>query len=340
MKKAATPHEVTALQHGDHKAATGTTISKVSQVLRTHVQPVLLTGGYTDVTCRFSEAIADCVGSKPDITADGQIHRFDLPDGRRGNKAGWYVLHLDGIPAGAFGNWRTNESATWRVAHQHQLSRAERQQLATTLQRLREVRRLERERSQLRAQQRANSLWHGADEADRSHPYLRAKQVPPVGIRQDWAGNLLVPLFDVGGTLWNVQRIAPNGAKRFLAGGRVSSCFSLLGTLPDTGDLYLCEGWATAATIHQQAGAPVVAAMNCGNLLPVALALARVLPMAVRLIVAADNDRRTPGNPGMTHAHQAATAMGADLVWPVFPCDGCRCSDFNDLAICTGVAHE
>ena len=294
----------------------------------------------TGAASAFATQIADQLGAEVTPVGDGKLHRFDLPDGRRGNNAGWYVLHLNGTPAGAFGNWRTGESATWRATHQRRPSPAERQQLAATIRSLQEARKLERERCQLRAQQRARSLWHGASAASHNHPYLTAKGVQPVGIRQDRAGGLLVPLFDIGGALWNVQRIAPDGAKKFLAGGRVRGCFSLLGERPAAGPLYLCEGWATAATIHQQAAAPVVAAMNCANLLPVALALATALPMAVRLIVAADNDRRTPGNPGLTHAQQAAAAVGADLVWPDFPCDGCRCSDFNDLANCAGVAHE
>lgn len=101
MKKAATPHEVTALQQGDLKAATDTTVSTVSQVLGTHVQPVLPTAGDTDVTCRFSETIAECLGAKPEITADGKIARFALPDGRRGSKAGCHVLHLEEFIASA-----------------------------------------------------------------------------------------------------------------------------------------------------------------------------------------------------------------------------------------------
>ena len=37
------------------------------------------------------------------IIADGKIQRYGP------KKALWYVLHLDGIPAGAFGDWRAQD---------------------------------------------------------------------------------------------------------------------------------------------------------------------------------------------------------------------------------------
>lgn len=44
----------------------------------------------------------------PDLIADGEIHRFST-NLRINDNAGWYVLHSDGIPAGAFGDWRTGQ---------------------------------------------------------------------------------------------------------------------------------------------------------------------------------------------------------------------------------------
>ena len=40
------------------------------------------------------------------IQADGQRHRFSTNDKAK-DKAGWYVLHADGIPTGVCGDWRT-----------------------------------------------------------------------------------------------------------------------------------------------------------------------------------------------------------------------------------------
>lgn len=48
------------------------------------------------------------------IVPDGNLHRFPT-NGRVGDDAGWYVLHGDALPAGAFGDWRTGLSLTWRA---------------------------------------------------------------------------------------------------------------------------------------------------------------------------------------------------------------------------------
>jgi len=48
------------------------------------------------------------------------------------------------------------------------------------------------------------------------------------------------------------------------------------------------------------------------------------------LTICADNDRGTPGNPGVTAATAAAKAVGARLAIPEFP-DGMKGTDWNDL---------
>jgi putative DNA primase/helicase len=174
--------------------------------------------------------------------------------------------------------------------------------------------------------------------ADRSHPYLCAKAVQAHGLRQ--CGNsLLVPLYDAHGQLWNTQSIFPDGTKLFRKGGRISGLFSPFGDLSAPVRLVICEGWATGATLHDGTGYPVLAAMNCGNLLAVATAARMEWPGA-RLIIAADNDRETTGNPGLTKATEAARATGAKLAVPEFPADAAG-TDFNDLAaLLRGGSHN
>ena len=58
------------------------------------------------------------------IEADGKLHRF-ASNGKKGDDAGWYVLHGDGIPAGSFGDWRTDISQTWRADIGRSLSATE-----------------------------------------------------------------------------------------------------------------------------------------------------------------------------------------------------------------------
>jgi putative DNA primase/helicase len=48
------------------------------------------------------------------IETDGKLHRFSS-NGKRGDDAGRYVYHGDGIPAGWFGDWRSGIKQSWRA---------------------------------------------------------------------------------------------------------------------------------------------------------------------------------------------------------------------------------
>lgn len=57
-------------------------------------------------TDQFTQAMAAAgLPMPPEVHADGKLHRFST-SGARSDDSGWYVLHEDGIPAGAFGCWR------------------------------------------------------------------------------------------------------------------------------------------------------------------------------------------------------------------------------------------
>lgn len=129
-------------------------------------------------------------------------------------------------------------------------------------------------------------------------------------------GDVLVPLRDAAGTVWNVQIINKAGKKLFLKNGRKSGLFHLIGE-PPVGASALCiaEGYSTAASIHLATGWPVVVGIDAGNLPPVAVAVRGMFPEAV-IIISADDDSDTPGNPGLTKANQAAALVGAAVCIP------------------------
>ena len=133
----------------------------------------------------------------------------------------------------------------------------------------------------------------------------------------------------------NIQYIYPDSKKRFLRGGRITGGFALFGqSLPDVDELYICEGWATAATIVNTLKIPVVAAMNAGNLQSVAETIRAARPR-LALVIAADNDHKTPGNPGITKGSKAARSVQGALTWPsCCMAPDCNCTDFNDIAHC------
>ena len=119
---------------------------------------------------------------------------------------------------------------------------------------------------------RAARIWAAALPAPADHRYLATKQVLPLALRMDARGHLVVPLQDVDGALHSLETIAPDGAKRYLAGGAKRGHFCVVGAEPaplaePTGPLLICEGWATGASLHMATGHCVIAAMDAGNLL-------------------------------------------------------------------------
>jgi putative DNA primase/helicase len=261
------------------------------------------------------------------IIADGAIHRFST-NGKRGDVSGWYVLHSDGIVAGAFGCWRSGLQSTWSQRREIALSLAE-QERQRRLIWAKTVQQVEtRSRFQFLALGAAAAQWRAAKRRA-NHPYATAKGVGCHGTRVDGNGCLLVPMRDSGGTLYSLQKIAPDGTKRFMSGGRVKGCFHLIGD--PAGTLVVCEGYATGATIHEATGHAVAVAFNAGNLIPVSVAL-RARHATDRIIVAADDDWLSVGNTGCAAAKQAALASGGFVAVPWFPCPRPdKATDFNDL---------
>ncbi len=126
-------------------------------------------------------------------------------------------------------------------------------------------------------------------------------------------GYFALPLVDIDGQLWNLQVITPKGKKLFLRGGRKHGLFAWLGK-PDPGmPQVLVEGFATAASVREATGCPVLVCLDCGNLLPVAQQIRARYPN-LHLVFAADNDFETKDNPGVSKATEAAKAVGG-AVW-------------------------
>jgi len=266
------------------------------------------------------------------LEADGKIHRFP---GRSG--ASWYLLHLNGVPAGCFGNWRSGISETWCSKSKSEMSDIERQATWERVKAARQQRDIEQARSHAEAATRAAAIWASAVPA-MAHDYLNHKAIKGHGVRTD-GHYLLVPMRCTAGKLHSLQTIAPDGSKRFMQGGLVAACYFAIGK-PD-GLLVLCEGLATGATLHEQTGGAVAVCFSASNLMPVALALRAKYP-AMSMTIAADDDWKTHGNPGLTAARAAASAVDARLAIPDFTGlqRGIKDTDFQDMARCIREQRE
>jgi putative DNA primase/helicase len=278
---------------------------------------------------QFRRAIESSGLDAPEhLVDDGAIHRFSS-NGKRGDKSCWYLLHTDGVPAGAFGCWRQGMQSTWCAKSDQELSPVERKALAQRVEVMRHMRDADERTRHADAAAAAAVRWSAAVPV-LSHPYLSAKGVRAHGLRVEGGHTLLVPMRDSQGSLHSLQTISPDGTKRFMPGGRVRGCYHAIGK--PSGKLAIAEGFATAATIHEDTGHAVAVAFNAGNLLPVAQALRAKYP-CLTIVLCADDDWKTEGNPGLTAAREAAAAIGGLLAVPEFTGlpRGDKDSDFNDL---------
>lgn len=285
-----------------------------------------------DVITQF-EHMAIALGFKTDFKAepDGVLHRVPLEQDKRGRRSGWYILFSNGVLAGRAGNWVTGASQTWSATSPTQMSPHE---PATFRARIAASKAAQRDAEHARHEQaarRAVALWQQARPCT-DHPYLATKGVAAHGVRTlAWpqgfidpdsgerdrtpVSSLIIPMRDANGALQSLAAIAPDGRKDFLYGGRKRGCYFAMGVLVDT--LCIAEGFATGASIYEATGYAVAVAFDCGNLLPVALDLRAKYP-TVRIILCADDDRYTAGNPGRTKAAEAACAIDGLPAVPTF----------------------
>lgn len=275
----------------------------------------------------FTLAI-EAAGINPpaEVHADGRLHRFPT-NGKPNDDAGWYVLHGGAVPSGEFGCWRSGFQSAWSSKRDRDLTPDERRQ------NLEQIKSAHRQRDAVKARIQEKSSAVAIERLSKlkpvaAHPYLAAKGVKPKGMVAE-GGLLLVPIHDNNGTVHSLQTIDPAGNKRFLAGGKVNGHYYALGVPGKC--IVVCEGIATGLTIHECTGAAVAVAFSAANLIAVAQALHRKYP-DVHIIVAADDDWATPGNPGRAAAKLASLAVGGSVALPIFPAgrpDGA--TDFNDL---------
>ncbi|MEI2768758.1 MAG: zincin-like metallopeptidase domain-containing protein [Nitrosomonas sp.] len=159
------------------------------------------------------------------------------------------------------------------------------------------------------------------------------------------AGDLLLTAQDVHGQIWSVQTIQPSGAKLFAAGSRKENNFHVVGgesqgltALDAVPVIVIAEGYATADTLSQALGYPVIAAFDSGNLPTVAQDLHYKYPHKP-IVIAGDDDHHLEStlgnNPGKEKALEAASLVDGVAVFPVFaPGEQAskKLNDFNDLA--------
>jgi putative DNA primase/helicase len=302
--------------------------------------PGRVKGNPDNLTGQLGEfrAVLHAHGLTPgDIIPDGQLHRCGTSGKERGQD-GTYVFHPDSPASGWYQNYRTDDKGTWTAKAEAHWTQEERAAQKARIERDRVARQAEEARRHAEARERAKAIYEACNPCPADHPYLVEKGVAPVdGLRQTQDGRLVAPGLDAHGQTQTLQYIGTDGAKRFLYDGQAAGAYFAIkatGGAKD-GPLYIVEGLATGLTVHAAMGETVLVAFNAGNLMAVA-AMARVKYPDREIILVADNDHKTEGNPGFTKATEAARAIKGKLAVPHFA-DPAGKSDFNDLATAEGM---
>ena len=265
------------------------------------------------------------------------------------HQKGWYVVHEitldDGRHAliGSFGYWFGGEAYSEKIAPGADIKLSQDQLAAIKKQHAEAQKRekLKREQDAEKASKMATIAWHKyVPEGESS--YLNRKGVRAHGLKFAPSGNgtVAVPMKDTKGKVWGLQIIRgkDRGTKLekeyWPKGLNKKAHYHLCGSItPQTPTILIAEGYATGASIYQSTDLPVAVAFDAGNLQPVAEALHKEYPRA-HILICADDDYLSEGNPGCAAAEKAALAVGGAWVKPAFPFDreGKKLTDFNDLA--------
>ena len=289
------------------------------------------------------------------IQWDGKVHRFPGRD-QRGGTNGWYVAFQDQRGA-VYGDWREPEVRYhWKAHDTEELSRekvgAARQAARAQFEEDRRRREETSKKKHAAIAKVCQATWKNSEElVSGDFPYLIRKQFEDApGARvAEKNGNrfLIVPMYDpVSRMIQSLQWIATDGTKKNHLGGRAKGCCGAIDEDAFTKDgndtLYICEGWATAVTIHLATGCTVVIAFSAGNLKRIVVHYRTKYPDAT-IIVCADNDRykangKGKHNPGVTAARTAVRAAqkavpGAKthIAIPDFESLDGKPTDFDDL---------
>ncbi len=279
-------------------------------------------------------------------------------------KRGWYLLKewspsVDRmLIVGSYGVWRGNANGATKVAlpkdDQGRVTPEQRAAMKRVWAEAAKAAELQRKQEAEAAARRANKAWAQlAIEGD--SPYLAGKGVHGHGLRYTPNGSAVLPLIDTAGKIHGLQFLrsaaqaekAKRPAKEFWPPGLAKKGhYHLLGHAPHW-IVLVAEGYATAASLHEATGYPVACAFDAGNLAPVVDALHKRYKRA-RILVCADDDCWTEGNPGVTAASTAALAVNGAWTKPQFAdeadrqakhaASGHKLTDFNDLHKREGLA--
>jgi len=272
----------------------------------------------------LDEGNVDC---RCPLIIDGKIHRFSIVGRKKNNRDGWYVIYLDQPISGAYGDWSDGISHKFCTKSLDTLSLKEHEKYNARMKQALTKRDADKKSLAIKAKGKAKSIWINSKSIT-DHGYLQSKRVQLHGLRQNENGQLIVPLLDVSAEIHSLQFINKNGSKYFLSDGAIKGHFYPIGK--ETNTVCICEGYSTAASVHESTRHYTIVAFNANNLEIVAGIIRGKYP-DLDIIICGDNDQFKEINTGKESATKAAKSINARLVLPQFKSLESKPTDFNDL---------
>ena len=337
----------------------------------------------TDVSSKFKVALNAAGLEVDTPIMDGILRRVRVDGDKGAQKSGAYVGYLDGAPAGFIQNFKSGFSSNWKyetldiLPYSGELIYSKKTQNLSNDNTVFIHKQLQME-NELEDEYKKTARilldeFLAANFAALDHAYFVRKRIyKNYGLKQDRFGNLLMPLFDINEKFWSLQRIFPNGNKmigallsneqkkngeKLLAKKRgnffiISDDMDLynknsaklnIETLLKYNKIYICEGFATAASVHEACKTPVIVGLDVGNLeFVVQNFFARFCN--THIIIAADNDARKEKDSGFNIGKEKAMQIknnfkNVSVCIPNFNDTEISSgySDFNDLYNSRGI---
>ncbi|MGP2404124.1 LPD7 domain-containing protein [Escherichia coli] len=267
---------------------------------------------------------------------DGAIHRVATRDDKKGAKSGAYRAYLDGRPAGWYRDYRSADDSptNWVFSGGEQHDPLARLHLRAFAQQQRDdnARKLQQQYNKQAGY--ARSYINGLPQAT-AHEYLTRKGIRAApGVRLNNKNELVIPFSNGRGEIRSYQRIPVTGGKdaRILKDSEKTGNWFTFGTPENGRPLLFAEGYATAASLHEATGLPVLMTVDAGNMIAVA-ENARQIWTDSPFVFCADNDHQREINKGVFSATKAAEVTNGEVIIPAFTeaekAQGL--TDFNDL---------
>jgi len=294
---------------------------------------------------------------------DGTLQRVAVDGDKGQSKSGAYTGFNNGHPAGFIQNYKTGFKDNWKSSMTQPNAKNQEIDIKNQIEANKAIK-AQRERSLEEAYNKTaiklEDEFNNARWAHNQHPYLKKKGFDTnFYLKQDQNGNLLIPLKDIDGKYWASQRIFSNGDKMIGATrtkeekeqhidypAKKQGNFHLLGAKKlnsSIKEVFICEGFATAASVYQATNKPTIMGVDAGNLEIIVTSIKEKFPK-MEIIIAADNDikKELDNKPNVGKE----TALGIQerhpdvkVALPNFTSEevGKGFSDFNDLAMSRGL---